>query len=241
MPAVADLPLSAIEPRMRRSLRPPAGSRLVPATAGGCGGERTAASPVGVMGTDDRALMLQFQQHGDAEAFEQLFRRHRVPLYRYLRALAGSTEIANEASQQAWLKVIEAARAAAYTPDGQCAFKTWLYTLARNHYIDRYVRGHARTRTDSNCEELLLGMATDPGAAEAQLHREHLGNRLERAVAELPVEQREVVVLWAQGHELTAIAAVAGVPWETVVSRKKYALSKLRAALALAGITSGDL
>jgi len=50
-----------------------------------------------------------------------------------------------------------------------------------------------------------------------------------------------VVLLWAQGHELTAIAAVTGAPWETVVSRKKYALTKLRATLARAGVTQGDL
>lgn len=211
------------------------------AAAGGRNSGRTVTAPADVAGTDDRALMLEFQQRGDVAAFEELFRRHRLPLYRYLRSLAGSAEIADETSQHTWLKVIEAARSGGYIADGQSSFKTWLYTLARNHYIDRYVRAHSSSRTDSNCEELLVRAATEPGAAEAQLHREHLGDTLARAMATLPVEQREVVLLWAQGHELTAIAAVTGAPWETVVSRKKYALTKLRATLARAGVTQGDL
>jgi len=240
-PAIASRPPPAGELRAPRSLCPPAGSRLVLATAGGRNGGHAVAAPADVAGTDDRALMLGFQERGDVAAFEELFRRHRLPLYRYLRGLARSADIAEETSQQAWLKVIETARSAGYMADAQSSFKTWLYTLARNHYIDRYVRAHARTRTDSNCEGLLLSMGTDSGAPAAQLHRERLGDTLLRAMTTLPLEQREVVLLWAQGHELTAIAAVTGVPWETVVSRKKYALGKLRAALALGGITQGDL
>jgi RNA polymerase sigma-70 factor, ECF subfamily len=240
-PATASRPLPQGEPRAACSLRPSAESRLVLATAGGRNSGRAVAAPADLAGSDDRALMLEFQQRGDPAAFEELFRRHRLPLYRYLRGLAGAAEIAEETSQHAWLKVIEAARSAGYVADGRSVFKTWLYTLARNHYIDRYLRAHARSRTDSNCEELLLSMATEPDAPAAQLDREHLGDTLARAMATLPLEQREVALLWAQGHELTAIAAVTGAPWETVVSRKRYALAKLRAALALAGVTQGDL
>jgi DNA-directed RNA polymerase specialized sigma24 family protein len=76
---------------------------------------------------------------------------------------------------------------------------------------------------------------------DARVDLERLAGTLQRVIALLPVEQREVVVLWAQGHELTVIAQIAGVPWETVVSRKKYALAKLRAALGTAGVAQGDM
>lgn len=211
------------------------------APAGGRNSETAVTAPPSVGIADDRALMLEFQEHGKVAAFEELFRRHRVPLYRYLRGLSGSAEIAEETSQHAWLKVIEAARAAKYNTTAQSSFKTWLYTLARNHYIDHYLRAHARSRTISNSEELLMDTFEDADTVEARVDLERLAGTLERVIALLPVEQREVIVLWAQGHELTVIAQIMGVPWETVVSRKKYALAKLRAALETAGVAQGDM
>lgn len=224
-----------------RSSRASAECRLAVAPMSRPNGERTLAGSEDVASGDDRMLMLRFQERGDWRAFEELFRRNRLPLYRFLRGLAHSTEIAEETSQHAWLKVIEAASAARYDAGLQSSFKTWLYTLARNHYIDHYVRAHGHSRTDSNCEELLSQASGDLESPECQLDREQLADTLQQAVAALPMEQREVVLLWSQGHELTAIARIAGAPWETIVSRKKYALAKLRAALAMAGITPGDV
>jgi RNA polymerase sigma-70 factor (ECF subfamily) len=199
------------------------------------------AVPADVASADDRALMLGFQDSGHLGAFEELFRRHRLPLFRYLRGLARSADIAEEVSQHTWLKVIEAARATKYDASAQSSFKTWLYTLARNHYIDHYLRSHARCRTDSNADEHLLNAVDDSETPESVLDREQLGGKLERAIAQLPLEQREVVLLWTQGHDLSAIALIARVPWETIVSRKKYALTKLRAALATTGLVQGDV
>jgi RNA polymerase sigma-70 factor (ECF subfamily) len=213
----------------------------VAAPKGGRDIERTVAAPADERSADDRALMLEFQQSGRVAAFEELFQRHRLPLYRYLHGLARSAEVAEETSQHTWFKVIEAARSARFVAAPHSSFKTWLYTLARNHYVDHYVRGHAGSRTDSNVEELLTSTPDESLELEEQLHRQRLGSAIDRALALLPLEQREVVLLWAQGHELTAIAQIARVPWETIVSRKKYALAKLSAALAKAGVTRGDL
>jgi DNA-directed RNA polymerase specialized sigma24 family protein len=44
---------------------------------------------------------------------------------------------------------------------------------------------------------------------------------VQRAIDRLPFPQREVVLLWAHGHDLTTIAEISGAPWETVVSRKR--------------------
>jgi RNA polymerase sigma-70 factor (ECF subfamily) len=190
--------------------------------------------------TDDKVLMLEFQERGNATAFEELFQRHRVPLYRFLRGLARSAEIAEEISQHTWLKVIEAARSARFTMTAHSSFKTWLYTLARNHYIDSYLRSHAHTRTTFGSDEIfdtLEGGET----VDTRVDLDRIVGTLDSMIASLPIEQREVVLLWAQGHTLTVIAQIAGVPWETVVSRKKYGLAKLRAAMAKAGFAKGDV
>jgi RNA polymerase sigma factor (sigma-70 family) len=239
--ATGSRPLRVAAPSSPRSFASPAECRLMAAPASGRNSETAVSAPLSAAIADDKALMIEFQEHGAVAAFEELFRRHRVPLYRYLRGLSCSAEIAEETSQHTWFKVIEAARAARYNATAQSSFKTWLYTLARNHYIDHYLRAHARIRTVSNSEELFMDAFEGADTLDARVDLERLAGTLQRVIALLPVEQREVVVLWAQGHELTVIAQIAGVPWETVVSRKKYALAKLRAALGTAGVAQGDM
>ena len=202
--------------------------------------EAVMSGPTPVTNPDDKALMLEYQEHGDTSAFEQLFQRHRVPLFRYLRGLSRSAEIAEEASQHAWLKVIEAARASRFSSRTHSSFKTWLYTLARNHYIDHYLRAHASTRTISNSEELLCDERETSEAVDDTVDRGRLRCVLDRALKALPVEQLDVILLWVAGHELADIAQITGVPWDTALSRKKYALAKLRITLASVGVAKGD-
>ena len=59
---------------------------------------------------------------------------------------------------------------------------------------------------------------------------------LEQAMQTLPLEQREVLALWMQGVELVEVAGLTGVPWATLVSRKKYGLRKIRVFLERAGV-----
>ena len=59
---------------------------------------------------NDHELMLSFQQEGDLAAFEELFRRHKDMLLRFLIRLSANHAIAEDVSQQAWLKAIDVAR-----------------------------------------------------------------------------------------------------------------------------------
>jgi hypothetical protein len=51
------------------------------------------------------------------------------------------------------------------------------------------------------------------------------------AILQLPREQQEVIALWAAGIDPASIAATARAPRETVFSRRKYAIAKLRSSL----------
>jgi RNA polymerase sigma factor (sigma-70 family) len=186
----------------------------------------------------DGTLMHRFQESGDYPAFEQLFDRHKDGLLRFTWRLIGDRGLAEDASQQTWLKVIEVARRRGYAERPDAAFRTWLFTLARNHVIDEHKRKFASTRTVTFAGEPdAAGMDADGHAngdrddpAEQALRHE-LSRRVEAALLALPFEQREVIALWALGEEPAAIAAITGAPRDTVFSRKKYALAKLRDAL----------
>jgi RNA polymerase sigma-70 factor, ECF subfamily len=193
---------------------------------------------MGVADGDDE-LMFRFQRDHDYLAFEELFGRHKDVLLRFLARLLGDIAAAHDASQQTWLKVIEVARRQDYHAQPGARFRTWLLTLARNHAIDEYQRKFAATRTVALTDELrekslngpLAGQQAAPDPLD-DTHRQQITQRLSDAIQTLPLEQREVIALWIAEIEPAAIAEITGAPRDTVLSRKKYALAKLRSALS---------
>lgn len=182
----------------------------------------------------DIKLMLRFQEEGDYDAFAALYSRHKDALFAFLMSLAGNRTIAEDVSQHAWLRLIEAARRNQYTARSDVAFQTYLFTLARNYFVDQYRRKFDAVRTDPLDEALLeeQGDADLNGADPlARIDQAQLSHELRKALDILPFEQREVVTLWAQGFDVESMAALIGAPRDTVLSRKKYALARLKHAL----------
>ncbi len=177
----------------------------------------------------DEALMLRYRE-GDASAFQTLYQRHKGPLYRYLLRQGGDAALAEELFQDVWLKLIGAREN--YRPIAR--FTTFLYRLAHNRLIDHY-RTHARARLISFEDDnpSLEAIPADPRQQpEQQADRQHQAERLLAVLAELPEAQREAFLLREEaGLSLEAMAEVTGVARETVKSRLRYAVAKLRAAL----------
>jgi RNA polymerase sigma factor (sigma-70 family) len=191
---------------------------------------------------DDQALFVRFQASGSDAAFATLYARYKDALYRYLRHLSGSDAIASDVFQHTWLKLIELARDGRYQARAQASFRAYLYTLGRNHFLDTYRRGHEETRTESLDRHAAAHDVADnvrPTPEEAH----HLGQRdaaLLHALAQLPDAQREVAMMWSQGWSIAEIAALTGAPPDTVASRRKYALARLRELLAHSGLVGSQ-
>ena len=179
----------------------------------------------------DAELMLRFQQEGDRSALAHLVERNGGALLRFLIRLSRNRTIAEDVAQQTWLKVIDVARQGTFAAASGVAFRTWLCTLARNHFIDEYQRKFAVVRTvplpADLCTVLAEAHRLVPDPAEPLDARQRTV-RLRKALQRLPFEQRQVVALWAEGMRIGAIAALTAAPRDTVLSRKKYALAKLR-------------
>jgi len=172
----------------------------------------------------DEALMLAYAA-GDVAAFEQLYARHRARLYRYLLRHARDNALADEFFQDVWQRVI-AARAG-WKPDA--GFATWLFTIAHHRLGDHWRSLKHRPPTPGDAEERAARIA-DPDTPERVLSEFERRRQLQLALDELPGEQREVLLLRLE-QELTLeeIAEVTGVGRETVKSRLRYAMDKLRA------------
>lgn len=175
----------------------------------------------------DEALMLAYAA-GDVVAFERLYNRHRGKLYRYLaRQLRGNGALADEMFQDVWQRVIAAHRG--WTPDA--LFTTWLYRIAHNRLADHWRALQYRPPAPDDAEER-AARVPDPDTPERQLTAFEERRRLHDALEELPPEQREVVLMRLE-QELTLeeIGEITGVGRETVKSRLRYAMDKLRARL----------
>lgn len=168
----------------------------------------------------DEILMKRYAA-GEAAAFDALYARHRDPLYRYLLRGCQSRALAAELFQDVWLRLIHARDR--YRPSRR--FTVWLYALAHHRLVDCY----RRTRPGG---ELPEQAAPDREQPEAEARRDENARRVHAAIARLPFEQREAILLREERElGLDDIAAVTGVGRETVKSRLRYALAKLRREL----------
>jgi RNA polymerase sigma-70 factor (ECF subfamily) len=191
------------------------------------------ARRVGVVSEDDDAQLMLAYARGEMRAFETLYSRHRGALYRYLVRQVRDPEAANDLFQEVWSRVI--VNRARYEP--RAKFRTFLFTLAHNCFIDHCRRAKARPAGSNieDADDADLLPAGEDSRPDALLERAESSSRYRAALAALPAEQRDVYLLHEESDlSLDEIARVTGVGAETAKSRLRYAVGKLKAALAVA-------
>ena len=160
--------------------------------------------------------MLAYQQ-GDTHAFDSLYARHKDGLFAFLYRSCQRQAIVEELAQDAWIGVIKSA--SSYKPEAR--FKTWLYQIAHNRMIDYWRRRDNQHDSLSDVPE----PATDADASEESTAL------LMAAIAQLPREQCNTLLLQQQGFSLRDIAQITDCAEETAKSRLRYARTQLRDAL----------
>ncbi len=189
------------------------------------------------MNMTDEALMAAYRD-GNVQAFSELMSRHERALWNFVRRFVTDAATAEDLLQDVFLRVVRSADE--WQPTAK--FTTWVYTIARNLCTD-----HARRMTHRKAASLDGPAAPDGEGSgprridkvvgadrggEAALQDRELGERIERALATLPVEQREVFLMRElQDMPFADIAEAVGASLPTVKSRMRYALERLRAAL----------
>ena len=176
----------------------------------------------------NEALMLAYAA-GDAAAFDALYYRHKDKLYRYMFRQLATAAVVDELFQDVWSRVIRARENYRET----AAFTTWLFSIARNRIVDHYrAEGRQRELIDQveDVDEF-----TNTAQREPQQHviNAELAQRLKGLIGDLPLLQREAFLLKHEvGLSLREIASVTGADKETVKSRLRYAVNKLKQQLA---------
>ncbi len=170
-------------------------------------------------------------QQGDLAAFEQLMRRHNQRLFRAARAVLGNDAEAEDVVQDAYVRAYSALES--YRPGG---FGAWVLTIVLNE-------ARTRRRKLARREALLrerepLGILEDagprPSDPEGLLAGQELRRVLERAIDQLPADQRLVFVLreleQLSTRETATVVGSSEVAVRTRLHRGKASLREMLSA-----------
>jgi RNA polymerase sigma-70 factor (ECF subfamily) len=186
----------------------------------------------------DKELVRKTLQ-GEEESFNLLVSRWQQRLYNYACRLCGDREDAFDICQESFIKAYE--QLPKLKDLGKFSF--WLFKIARNLSISRFrskrtflrmEKGEAEDGTSLDLENLLESSPAIRLDGGHDYSHTELRLIVERALDELPIEQRETIVLKIyEGLKFNEIAEISDCPVSTVKSRLYLGLVKLREVLKI--------
>ena len=185
---------------------------------------------VGVTLTTDEQLV-ERALAGDGDAFGEVVRRWERKIYALAYGITGSVEDARDATQETFISAYRNLR----NFRGEAQVSSWLHRIAVNQCISRQRRARVRAETaledETAAGENLVSTRASESPARATESKQR-AEAVRRAVASLPQELREVVLM-KEFEELTfqEIADALQIPLSTVKSRLYTALRQLRMRL----------
>ncbi len=183
----------------------------------------------------DEALKRQWLMAGQDQRISEVVKREQARLRNFIRRRVPDPRDAEDVLQDVFYKLVEANRL--LMPIDHVT--AWLFRVARNRITDLFRKKKPESFSDIavadedgellQLEDLLPSPDAGP---EALYARNVLLDELALALEELPEEQREVFVAHElEGRSFKEIAAETGVSVNTLLSRKRYAVRRLRERL----------
>jgi RNA polymerase sigma-70 factor (ECF subfamily) len=169
---------------------------------------------------------------GDTQAFGRLVSRYQRQLYRHAVAIVLDHDVASDMVQDAFVR--------AYTSLRDCRdrarFRGWIFQALRNRCFD-YLKEARRRDVPLDAAAAVADPAAGPAAMAEQ---RRLRSDIERALAQLPAEQREAFVMhYVDGMPYEAMAELLGTSLSAVKMRALRARERLSALLRPGDVTGG--
>jgi RNA polymerase sigma-70 factor, ECF subfamily len=188
---------------------------------------QSALSPVAQGAVEDASLLADFIA-GDDGAFVELFDRHNQRLYLYALKILGDEQLAEDLLQELWERVI---RLRLKPPEQPVQTPgAFFMTMTRNLCFNLLKQQKRRGVLN---EEIRLDLTESVGrGARPEVERHELGEMMDRALATLSIESREVLVLQCySGFSYEEIAETLGMTVTAIRMRASRARTQLRAAI----------
>jgi RNA polymerase sigma-70 factor (ECF subfamily) len=171
----------------------------------------------------ERSIVLAARR-GDAEAFRELYRAYRDPVWTLVVSLVGDSSQAQDVMQNVFFKAFRGLASFRF----EASLFTWIYRIAHNECLN-----HLRRRDVPPVPlEAILGSGDEIDRARISDREEARRAALRDAVKQLPFKMREVVILkYQEGLSYTEMSRILGCAPGTVASRLNRALGELEQRL----------
>ena len=172
---------------------------------------------------EDKLLILRFRR-GSADALCRIYEKYERVMLAVAFGLMNDHSAAEDVVHDVFVAFAGSPEKIALAGSLRSYLTTCTANLARDRY--RAIQRHAR------CQEHVQGAGHDVPSPLGEILRDEELQRLSDALSQLPYEQKEVVVLHLKaGMTFGAIATAQGLSINTVQSRYRYGIDKLRSML----------
>lgn len=179
------------------------------------------------MDTGDNKLVEKYL-NGEEEAFAKLLEKHLSPVYNFLCRLVGNRETAEDLTQITFVKIWKNLKRF----DQSKSFKTWLFAIAKNTAFDWLKKKKEltfSTFTDEEGENWLENVEDENFLPDEILKRKNIAEELDRILEKLPPHYRAILLFhYKEDFALPEIAEILGEPYNTIKSRHRRGLKRLR-------------
>jgi RNA polymerase sigma-70 factor (ECF subfamily) len=184
-----------------------------------------------MQGTSDEILIGRIAS-GDRLAMQVLFARHHVRVYRFVLRLVRDESNAEDLISEVFLDVWRQAGRF----EGRSAVSTWLLAIARFKALSA-LRRRTDFELDEETAEAIEDTSDDP---EVTLEKKDKSAVIRKCLEKLSAEHREIVdLVYYHEKSVEEVAAIVGIPENTVKTRMFYARKKLADLLKAEGIERG--
>jgi RNA polymerase sigma-70 factor (ECF subfamily) len=181
--------------------------------------------------TSDEVLIGRIAS-GDRLAMQVLFARHHVRVFRFVLRLVRDESSAEDLISEVFLDVWRQAGKF----EGRSAVSTWLLAIARFKALSA-LRRRTDAELDEETAEAIEDTADDP---EVALEKKDKSAVIRKCLVHLSAEHREIIdLVYYHEKSVEEVAAIVGIPENTVKTRMFYARKRLADLLKAAGIERG--
>ncbi len=166
-------------------------------------------------------MIMEAVKNGDLQQASLLFERYHKRIFNFLARMAMDRDLAEDLTQNVFLRMIK--YRGSYKEG--LKFQSWIYQMARNIFSDHYQANKNKYSHFVDVEKM-SNRIQDPQGNEEQEHREHL---LQRSMALLNTDQRELLVLTRfQQMKYEEVAALMDTTVANIKIKVHRAIAKLR-------------
>lgn len=181
---------------------------------------------------DETALLALIERDDPDKALREIVQRYGTAVYRYIRQMVGSDDLADDVWQTTLLQVHRDLHRFA----GKSSLRSWVYGIARHRSLDA-IKSRGRRRRRFVLDQDAMDEADDMPAADERLSDRQLVGALEGCLEELDPQTRTVLLLrFEQGFSYNEIATVCRMRSDALRARVSRAMPKLRACIEGKGV-----